>query len=935
MATNTDKVQQLYVAYFNRPADVAGLNFWVGALAKGVTVDTIAASFATQAEYKALFAGKGAESIINTVYLNMFGRNAEKAALDFYGPLVQNGTISIDKVVTDIVKGAQGTDATAYNNKVTAAKAFTAALDTAGNEADRIAYATGTDAVLSIAKTWLATVTTDASLTTALAAVEATVDSMGGLGNVGQTFTLTQGLDTLLGTASDDTFNAFAFNGTTGSNVTTLNSVDTVDGGTGVDSLFIEVKDANGTDTTNLNGTIVGTFKNIEKITIDNTAADLGAALNTVDASKFVGATSITQVTNAAAVTGLAATTTAGFKGVTATVAGDLGVNAAATAASVSVNLDGVKGAAATGGGETENQAYIEVSGAVMNSATVTGTLAQTTTTAGAAAATLSLEATVGTDQETFSLNTGVTTVLTVNDTGSTDKVATVDATASTGKLTFVGDADVLTIKGGAGNDTLTLASLTSAASGSTAAVNGAVDGGAGADKITVTTTGTGATTVTGGAGNDVVSITGRGTGVLTVNLGDGNDTFTSSVAVGATDVIDAGAGTDTLLLSLVGSANVGAFKNFDSFDVKGMTANLDLDILNAANTVSEIVGSGPLGAAVTLQNVAAGVSFRATADMGVLAANVLTLTQKTAGALTVALDADEGTADAADDTASMSIKAEAATSITAKFTTDYKAAAGDVAGETAATDNVSTIALATQAATAITVESGGAFAKNVLNVTEGAGTDKLATITVTGDKALTVTATGASTLATIDASAATGGLTASFASLKANAATIKLGSGVDAITATAAVSNATAGADAVVGFEKAAAVSVSTAAADATAKAAAIADADVLVIASAAVADASTSALAATLSKGVLTFTGAGPATLAAALVIADDFAETLGESVAFQYLGDTYVFSQGATHAVGTSDVGATDIVVKLTGVTGVTNFVESTTLDNFFIV
>jgi hypothetical protein len=129
----------------------------------------------------------------------------------------------------------------------------------------------------------------------------------------------------------------------------------------------------------------------------------------------------------------------------------------------------------------------------------------------------------------------------------------------------------------------------------------------------------------------------------------------------------------------------------------------------------------------------------------------------------------------------------------------------------------------------------------------------------------------------------------------------------------------------------------VSTVAGDAVAKAAAIAATDKLVLdagVNEAVADASVSVLAATLAKGVLTFTGAGPATLDAALVIADDFTETAGESVAFEYLGSTYVFTQGATHVVGATAVSAADVLVKLVGVTGVTNLVETGT-DTFFIV
>jgi hypothetical protein len=908
MATNIDKVQQLYVAYFNRPADVAGLNFWVGALAKGVTVDTIAASFATQAEYKALFAGKGAESIINTVYLNMFGRNAEKAALDFYGPLVQNGTISIDKVVTDIVKGAQGTDATAYNNKVTAAKAFTAALDTAGNEADRIAYATGTDAVLSIAKTWLATVTTDASLTTALAAVEATVDSMGGLGNVGQTFTMTQGLDTILGTAADDTINAFAFNGTTGTNVTTLNSVDTVDGGTGVDSLFIEVKDANGTDTTNLNGTIVGTFKNIEKITIDNTAADLGAALNTVDATKFVGATNITQVTNAAAVTGLAATTTATFKGVNA------GVTVTAANGTANIGLDNY------GEGNT-----VTVNGSSLAAVNVSGSVKDTNADGSVAATVVAV--TSGKDVQAVSLNTAVKTNLTVTDNaGSTKFVSSVDASASTGAVTYAGTAKVVTITTGAGGDTVTLMANTNAASGTTAAVGATVTTNAGNDKITVDTANagltsvTGATTVNAGAGNDTVTVTTRSSGVLTVNLGDGNDSFTSSVDIGATDVIDAGAGSDKLLLKLVGAANIGAFSNFDSFDAIGLAKSLDVDILATKNTVTEFVTTGDVGASAVLTNVGAGVGYRVTGDAD---ANSLTLTQKTAGDITLTMDVDETedadtSADAPD-----AVVVTNATGIKVVFDADF-ADEAQVDG-----DNVAhmTVNSASNAVKTVTVESGGDNAMNLLTL---GNSTALTSITVTGAALLAiegVTGAGSTKLATIDASAATGGLVATLDSV-IDGGTIKLGSGTDEITASVLSTQPTGtapGIESIVGFEKAAAAAIGT---DATAAAAAISAADALHFGSASqVANALSVTGGAVTAKGVLTFTGAGPSTLDAALVIANAAADAAGEVLVFEYLGNSYVFNQTGA---------AADIVVKLTGVTGITNLLEDTNVaDNFVIV
>lgn len=86
------------------------------------------------------------------------------------------------------------------------------------------------------------------------------------------------------------------------------------------------------------------------------------------------------------------------------------------------------------------------------------------------------------------------------------------------------------------------------------------------------------------------------------------------------------------------------------------------------------------------------------------------------------------------------------------------------------------------------------------------------------------------------------------------------------------------------------------------------------------------------TISHGVLTFTGTGPSTLDAVLAIADTATvSAVGNAVEFEYLGNSYVFVQGST----TAGVATTDTLVKLVGVTGVTNFGEVGATDHFFIV
>lgn len=163
--TYYNDLQKLYVAYFNRPADPGGLAFWEGVVEKanGNTA-AVSAEFAKSPEYKDAFKGQTNEQIVDTIYKNIFGHAADATGKAFYAKALTENRITVDLVVKDIAGGAQGTDATAYNNKVKAAEAFTTALDT---DAEKAGYA-GTDA-LKLAKDFIAGVTTDASYAAAVA----------------------------------------------------------------------------------------------------------------------------------------------------------------------------------------------------------------------------------------------------------------------------------------------------------------------------------------------------------------------------------------------------------------------------------------------------------------------------------------------------------------------------------------------------------------------------------------------------------------------------------------------------------------------------------------------------------------------------------------------------------------------------------------------
>ncbi|WP_422018784.1 beta strand repeat-containing protein [Roseibium sp.] len=673
----------------------------------------------------------------------------------------------------------------------------------------------------------------------------------------GETFNFTNAVgEALVGTSGDDTFNGVGVDGKT--DTSTINAGDTADGGAGTDTLNIQAGGA---------GALAAGFSttNIENIFITNPAG----ALTAVDATIFSGAEQLWFVDNGTAVeaTGLTATQTLGLKGANgATVTGDFG-----SATTVNLALDGADGTVDLESTDTTDKGILNITGG----SAVTGGVAQTVTvqdTGTENAGTVNVTATAALDVDISAADKA--TSVTVGGAGSADlntlgaAVKTLDASSNQGGVTATGVAATQEVTGGSAGDTFT--------AGGDLADKGFINTGAGNDKVDM-------------AGNNVDS-------GASIDLGDGDDSIVGTGTIDKAATVDGGAGTDTLALSFVGAANVGAFSNFEVFDVVGDTGTLDLDILASNNTVSEIVGSGALAGGVTLTNLGAGVGFRATADTG---ANDVTLTQKAAADLTVTLDAD--TTATTENDASTDVVASNATSLKAVFDT------ASVFTQTAANKNDQNIDLTGTKATTLEVVSGGTEATNQLDYTGGDDTtggkgDLLTTVTVSGDQAFTFnyTAADATEITSIDASAHTGGLTTSLAGVKAGG-TVTIGSGTDVMQVAVNDGATEATLKAVSGFEKAA----STDAAD-------VAAADLIDYANAltvGIEDVAGGDL--DISKGVVTFLGAGPTTLDEAITQVDTAVTTANSAVVFEYVGNSYVFIENA----------GGDTVVKLTGTTGVT--------------
>ena len=176
---------------------------------------------------------------------------------------------------------------------------------------------------------------------------------------------------------------------------------------------------------------------------------------------------------------------------------------------------------------------------------------------------------------------------------GGMRKLASIDASASSGNNSFKSDAELAALEtamGGSGNDTFALGT----------SLRGKLE------------------SVTTGDGNDTVMMSGdyRDDG-LTVDLGAGDDTFHGGEG-NAMSRIDGGDGRDTLRLSKdgatygTGANKASIYSNFEILDVGGGMETYDVAMLG----VDTIVANKSTDAGgVTLDNVGAGTSLSVSAE--------------------------------------------------------------------------------------------------------------------------------------------------------------------------------------------------------------------------------------------------------------------------------------------------------------------------------
>ena len=240
-------VQEIYIAYYQRPADPEGLVFWSKMLdAENGDLRAIIDAFANSPEAKALYGDINDQNIadvVKAIYEAAFNREPEEAGLQYYVNGFKEGKFTPATIMLNILDGATGADKVVLENKIESAMNFTKAIDPNLDGKDLLATYDSND--IPAAREYLKEVTADPATVKDLAEAQLYVKEK--IADPGDpildiataNFMLTPNTDTIVGTNGDDTIKAPVVTNAAGAQVDTLNSTDVIDGKDGNDKLVV------------------------------------------------------------------------------------------------------------------------------------------------------------------------------------------------------------------------------------------------------------------------------------------------------------------------------------------------------------------------------------------------------------------------------------------------------------------------------------------------------------------------------------------------------------------------------------------------------------------------------------------------------------------------------------------------------------------------
>lgn len=241
-------ITELYVGIFNRAPDPEGLAYWTDKLViDGADIDVVRAAFVSSIEWQEGVGQSTNAQVVFHLYESLFEREPEPDGLEFWVTALDEGRVTVDEIVKNLLDAASAYDQLTVDNKVDAALYYT--LQSGGESMVNNAGFNGAAATQAVDNV-------DYTAESVEASYAATDRSLQDEGSV---ISLTTADDEIIeGTQYDDIVRG-ALN-------ETLNGFDTIDGGDGNDSLEVVVRAGDG-NTLGIPGFV--DVQNVETLTLD------------------------------------------------------------------------------------------------------------------------------------------------------------------------------------------------------------------------------------------------------------------------------------------------------------------------------------------------------------------------------------------------------------------------------------------------------------------------------------------------------------------------------------------------------------------------------------------------------------------------------------------------------------------------------------------
>ncbi len=141
-----NQLQSLYIAYFGRPADAAGVTYWTPIIDGDTSFDEIAGRFMDSDEFTAT--SSDLNDVVTAAYANGLGREAGADEVAFWVGQIEAGNETVASLLEAFRSTDDATDSQTLENKITVANAYTDAAVAGANfdTAASVALLAGVDA---------------------------------------------------------------------------------------------------------------------------------------------------------------------------------------------------------------------------------------------------------------------------------------------------------------------------------------------------------------------------------------------------------------------------------------------------------------------------------------------------------------------------------------------------------------------------------------------------------------------------------------------------------------------------------------------------------------------------------------------------------------------------------------------------------------------